>query len=455
MWSGTGKLLSMGANFIITMVLAHALAPTEYGAYFVALTSIIIVASIGTMGMDQVVVRFTAIYTGENNYIGAGGVIGRCLGVVFLGAVATCVGFFLLGSIFFRRVLDMPDLVIHIGILSVWLFFATLQRQLAETFRGLNDIRLATLFGGVRSSGIINALLACVGILILWISNCLNIFTVLLTMLGASVVVVVLAVLTLAWHLRCRNKYVEEKIGLQRAEFTVKGALHEGWPLWLAVLATVINNMGGAWLASGLDTSAHVALYGVAQRFMFLLIAPVVILNAVMPPVISQLHSTGQTKRLEQIVRSVSGLLLIPATALFVVLLFSGESLLHVLFGTYYENAYSILILLCVGQVVSVASGAWQVVLPMTGGRHQMLSSSAIALFVQFAAGLLLGYQFGVVGVAAGYCLSSTITNIIGVIFVYKKLGIWTFSLINLYTIKMAKDVVITKFIHHVGWQRS
>lgn len=451
MWAGAGKLFSMGANFIVTLVLARVLTPAEYGMFFVALTTIVIVASVGTLGMDQIVVRFAAMHAGKYDYTSARRVIVRCFSIVVAGTLVSCTGFFWFGPAFFQSALNMPTLAAYIGVLVVWLLFATLQRQLAETFRGLNDIRLATLFGGVRSSGIINAALTCFIILILWVGKQLTLFTAWLAMLGSSILVVLIATFVMWRYLR-RHEQVQGAGGAYH--LTTTTALREGWPLWLAMLVTVLSNVGGSWLAAGLDTSAHVALYGVAQRFVLLLVAPMVVINAVLPPVISQLHVSMQLKQMERIVRSVSGLLLIPTIALLAVLVVGGKPMLSLLFGAFYENAYLILVVLCLGQVVNIATGAWQVVLPMTGARHQMLASSMIAVITQLVLGLALGYRFGVLGVAIGFCASTVITNIVGMFFVHHKLGIWTYAAWSRCTMKGAVEMIATRILRRVVWSK-
>ena len=447
LWSGVGKVLSMGSNFIIMMVLARALAPSDYGTYVVALTTIVIVAGFGTLGMDQIVARFAAVHVGQKDYAGARSVIIRCLGIVLVGTLASCVAFLWLGLPFFLTVLHIPSLTSYMAVLVVWLLFATFQRQLAETFRGLNDICLATLFGGVRSSGIANGLLACVLISILWRIRQLTLFTALLAMLCASVLVVLTAVLVLWRYIRLREQQ-EHKDRTPTKRLTTRGALREGWPLWLAALLTTLNNTGSPWLASAIDTSGHVALLGVAQRFVNLIVVPAVIINAVLPPVVSQLYAVMELKRLEKAVRSLSGLLLAPTIVLSAVLVFAGQPLLSLLFGHYYENAYPILVVLCVAQVVSVGTGAWQIVLPMTGARHQMLASSVVSILVQLGLGIGMGYFYGVFGVAFGFCASSIVSNLFGMLLVRRKLGIWTYAAWSWHDVREAVGLAVARLKH-------
>jgi len=203
-----------------------------------------------------------------------------------------------------------------------------------------------------------------------------------------------------------------------------------------------------------MDTTDHVALYAVAQRMMLLLVGPMIIGNAVLPPVVAQLHSSNHLKRLERVIRSISGLILLPSLILMAILVFKGRIILNDMFGAYYSEAYPLLIVLCAGQTLNIATGAWQTVMPMTGNKRQMLITSAIALTTQLSLGLILGRSYGVMGVAIGFAASIVITNLTGMLFVHQRLGIWTFASLDLKTLKEAIGLVVGRFSRKTALQR-
>ena len=451
LWSAAGKLLSMGSNIVVMLILARAIAPSAYGAYFVALTTTVILGSFGTLGMDQVVIRFVGPSASQESRTGLRQTISRCLIVVVVATLLVCLAFWWIAPFFFGKLLEMPVLVAYAGVLAISLFFATLQRQLAETFRGLNDIRMATLFGGARTSGIVNSVLICLVSLVLWAAGWLTLFTALITVLGASAVVVIAAASVLWWRLRHGTRD-DPSVPVQGLSYG--GAIHEGWPLWLAGIITVLNNMGSAWLASALDTASHVALFGVAQRFVLLLITPMVVINAILPPIIVQLHGADQLRRMERIIKLMGGMVLLPSLILLALLVVAGRPLLHSLFGAYYEAAYPLMIILCAGQVINIATGAWQIVLPMTGNKRQILATSVIALVTQFAVGVSLGYRMGVVGVAIGFCVSTIITNLAGMLLVRRKLGVWTYASLNWQSVRDASELILAPWLRRRSWQK-
>ena len=455
-WSTIGKVVAMLANFVVTTVIARALSPADCGIYFVALTTIVIVAGIGALGMDQVVVRFAGTAEARSDKAVMRQVIACCYGIVAIGAVVVALAFYALAPVMFRSVLSQPGLLAYAGILAAWVFFATLQRQEAETFRGLNDIRMTTLAGGMRNGGVLNALLVCVGLIVLWASGKLTLNSAMLTMLVASIVLVIYSAAIL-WRRLRPDGSSPTRTG--EPVLNVRKAIHEGWPLGLSGFIVILNNMGSTWLASPLDTANHVALFGVAQRVMQVLIAPMMIVNAILPPIVAELHANGSERRLERVVQAVGGLVLLPSLVVLAILVVAGRPILGAVFGSYYEAAYPILVLVCIGQTMNIATGAWQIVLPMTGNKHRMLTSSVIAVVTQLVLGLILGskagFGLGVLGVAIAYCASITITNLAGMVLVHRKLGVWTYASLNWRTVRDAYGMLAQRVNRKLAVQRS
>lgn len=459
LWASASQALSMACNFVLTMVLAKGLSPTNYGYYFIALSTVVILVNVGTIGMDRVVVRFASMRIANQDLAGLRPLVFTCLGMVVLGAGVTCLAFWLFANPFFSKTLHMPELTLYLGVITVWLFSATVQGQLTETFRGLNDIRFASLFAGVRSNGILTALAVCGLMAAFWLSGRLTLSIALWIMPVTSVLIVITALIVLFAILpRAREgAAIEGGASVSPApDWRARDALRESWPYWLTTIITALRLQGGAWLAGGLDTTDHVALYAVAQRMMILLVAPMIISNAVLPPIVAQLHSTDQLTRLGRVIRSISGLILLPSLVLMTVLLVGGKVMLHGLFGAYYEGAYPLLVVLCIGQTFNIATGAWQTVMPMTGNKRQMLVTSAIAMATQLSLGLILGHRYGVMGVAIGFSASIVITNLLGMFFVHSRLGIWTFASFDTAMLRDAAGLVAAKFSRRKPtWQRS
>lgn len=441
-WSGIGRIVSAGTNFAANIILANSLSPHEYGLYFIANVTIIIISGVGTMGMDQVVIRLIASYDFSGPI--QKHIYRRCLAMVAFAIIPVSIIFLFLSPYLFSDLLHANGLISLGLILAIWLMVATMQRQLAETFRGFGDIRSATLFGGVRNCGIIYSASLCLTFVMLVHLKVMSLRSSVIASAGVSLFVVIIAGIWLLLHERKFLNTNKEACTTSQPVLDYRLLIREGWPLWMAMLIMVLGNMGAPWIASIVDVPGKVALYGIAQRFMVLLVAPLTIVNAVMPPIFARLFAQRKFSYLESVVRSVSGMLILPTGLLFLIMFFFGRDILVILFGEYYRSSYPILIILCAAQVINIATGSWQLLLPMAGKRHNSLHTSLIAAFSQLGLAFLLGSNYGIVGVAAGYALGVLITNIIGVLITYRSCDILTIANMSP---RMFKQVLDESFV--------
>lgn len=425
LWAAGGRLVAIAAAFVLNLVLARSLAPEDYGIYFVVMNTMIILATVASVGMDRTVVRFAAARKAVGDWNGVRAVIVRCLVTVLTTTTLVCLAFYLLIPWFFTQVVKMPAAIALAGLMVLWLFFSSLQRQFAETFRGLNDIRRATLFGGFRNNGIIISLITCGTLLILWAAGAMSLVTAFATTVCASLAVVIAATWTLRRRLHAMHDHPQ--LAPSSGDWSTSRVLREGWPLWLASLIAVLRAQANGWFAAGFDTAEHVALFAIAERFVLLVTAPLTIVNLLLPPVVAELHARGEIRRLERVVQAVGGLASLPCIGILVLLVLIGRQILGLLFGDHYEAAYPLLVILCIGQVVNMATGSWQVVLPMTGLRRQTLHVSMWAVAVQFSCSVIGGYIAGVLGVAVGATAGAIVGNVLGLLAARRHLSIWTF----------------------------
>ena len=442
MWAAGGRLIAIAAAFVLNLILARSLTPADYGVYFVVLSTMIILATVGTLGMDRIVVRFVAARRTVGDWNGVNAVIRRCMMTVLAATTLLCLVFYLLTPWFFTHVVKMPAAIALSGLMVLWLFFSTVQRQLAETFRGLHDIRCATLFGGFRNNGILISLTTCGTLLILWVSGAMSLVTAFATTVCTSLLVVIVATWTLRRRLRAADGQ-SPPAGLSE-EWSTGRVLYEGWPLWLASLLAVLRAQANGWFAAGFDSAENVALFAIAERFALLMTAPLTIVNMLLPPVVAELHARGENKRMGRVVQAVGGLASLPCIVILLLIVLAGRQTLGTLFGTHYEAAYPMLVILCVGQVANMVTGAWQVVLPMTGLRRQTLRVSMCAAAVQFSCSIIGGHVAGVLGVAIGACAGAVAGNVLGLFTVRKHLGVWTFISVRR-TVLMDAVALLTK----------
>ena len=116
----------------------------------------------------------------------------------------------------------------------------------------------------------------------------------------------------------------------------------------------------------------------------------------------------------------------VPALAAFVVLVGLGGPLLGLIYGQSFRVAVPVLVILCLGQAVTVWAGSCGSALVMTGHERENLWILALSTSIMLAGALFFGRLYGGLGIAAAVALSMTVRNLMLLLRVRQLLGVWT-----------------------------
>jgi len=193
----------------------------------------------------------------------------------------------------------------------------------------------------------------------------------------------------------------------------------------VGILATNIDKVMLGWLS----TSEQVGLYSVASRIALLTIFFLQITNSAVSPKISSLYNTGKTAELEKMIRKVTtGLGLIALFPLLIFIIF-GSHILSI-WGNEFKEAYTILVILTIGQFVNITTGSVSSVMNMCG--LEKIHSRITLYFV--IGNIVLNFfsikYFGTIGLAATTSFAIIAINIVKVIIVKKRINILSLPLL-------------------------
>ena len=136
-------------------------------------------------------------------------------------------------------------------------------------------------------------------------------------------------------------------------EILSKEIIAISWPLWINSIGLLILNQADTLILGASRHSSEVAIYGVVFRLAVMVSMPLLITNAVLPPIIAELYSKNEKRKLERGLRSAATLVTIPAIILFGIFLIWGKDILSILFGEQYRVGYPILVILSLGQLIN------------------------------------------------------------------------------------------------------
>ena len=426
-WALGGKIAAATIGIITNGVLTRLLTKQEFGVYLLAFSIISVGAVIGSLGLPKTVLRFVA----ENMTLGQPGrarrAIYTALGLGVLGALCISLAYlFIVGDLVSRYLFDSSALVAVIGLTAGWIAISTMQEIMAETFRGFHDIRMATLFGGLatggKSAGLIMRvmLLACLVLLLATVGHT-DLRTVMLASIGAGAASSLLAALFL--HKRISS------LGAQGMENPISAGdeLRDAFPILIISLTSfILLSAADLWILAYFRSDADVAVYGAAARLVALIAMPLLLTNLVLPPIIAEMYAQGRTAELEGTLRSFSTLSGVPSLLVLIVFMLLGGPMLGVVYGSGYQSAAMVLVLLSAGKLAAVWAGSCGAVLQFTGHQGSMLRVNLLTSPLFIIGALLVVRDYGPVGIASMTAAITVLQNAALVLVAKRKTGMWT-----------------------------
>src|SRR5215218_2696702 len=437
-WASGGRIGGAMLGIVTNGLLARLLSPQELGAYFLALSIVSLGAVVGSMGLPKTVVRLVAENMGLDRSGRTRRAIRTVLGLGVLGTLGISLAYLLAGDLVGE--LFQPQysslLVGVTGLMAGWIAISVVQEITAETFRGFNDIRMATLLGGLATGGKIGGLIMRVlllGILgLLWVrSGHTDLATVVLVSIGSGSASVVLSI----WLLRGRVSSLGSSEGAQEEEpVGAREVLDDAIPFLAIALTALVLLSADVFILARLGSPGDVALYGFVSKLVTFVAMPLLIVNLVLPPIVAEMYAQGRTGRLERTLRTFSTLAGVPSLLVLMVFMVLGGPILGLVYGAklyppgspaMHQGAV-VLVLLSAAKLTAVWSGSCGLVLQFTGHQSSMLRVSVLTSPVFFVVAILAAQRYGAVGVACAAALTTALQNVIMVLLAKKKTGMWT-----------------------------
>ncbi len=420
-WAFAGKILASLSGLAVNALLAHLISPEEMGAYFLTLSLVSVSSIVAQMGLTKTVVRLVAESMGTGQPARAKQSILWSFRFTVIGAVIMAGIIALGGGQWIGRHVFHSELIIQVmGLAALWAMLLTIQNFLAEVFRGFHDIRLATLFGNLSTSSL--SMFMLIGLWFVQRHGELKQVITLIIIAGMGSVVISAIFLVKRLSILPNSP----------AAITAKDILTISWPLWITGLTLFILTQADLWILGIFRSQDEVAVYGAAARLVALVTMPLFIMNAVVPPFISEMYFQGKKKELEKILRSTATIAGLPALMALGLFIFWGTDILKLVFGDYYRNGGTMLAILSIGQLANVWAGSCGLTLMLTGYQATMMIITVISGIITVTGALLLVHQFGGVGVASAATIGMSLQNLMMLRSARKKTGIWTHVQIGL-----------------------
>jgi O-antigen/teichoic acid export membrane protein len=197
-------------------------------------------------------------------------------------------------------------------------------------------------------------------------------------------------------------------------------------PLLIVTLVMMVRTSGGTWVLGAWLPQSELALYGAANRLVSMVSMSMVIVTAVAPPLIAEMYFQGRRETLERALRGMATLTGIPALLASMACIFFAGPILGLVYTDYYTKAAAVLALLSIGPLVSVLAGCCGIVLSYTGHQKTQMMITIATSAATLIAMIATVKPYGIVGVAIASTAGQVLQNVIVLLVVRQKTGMWT-----------------------------
>lgn len=402
------RLIGGGFAFLFNLLLARMFGADGVGIYFLALSLGSVAAVAGKLGMDNALLRFTAVHAEKGQWAAVRGLYrgGVTLSLLASGA---CSALLLLGApVLATHLFGRPELVGPIRAMALAVVPVVVALLHVELLRGLHRIFESQLlqWGALRGFPVVVLLVMGTrfGVMgAIWAYTC-----------GAAATALIGILL---WRRRTHAA------SLAKPRFPLDKLLGSAIPSFGVGLLGLAMDWSGIIVLGIFESNHVVGVFSAASKTAILSTYVLAAVNVVAAPKFSALYAKGDAEELARTARSVVLLATLLATPFFLALFTIPETILS-LFGTEFTVGAPLLVIIAVGQLVNVLTGPVAYLLMMTGHEHDMRRTLAIFAVLNIALNLSLVPPLGALGAAIATSVSLIGINSMATYLVHRRLSI-------------------------------
>lgn len=402
-------------NFVVALLLSRLLGPEEYGAYSFALAWALLLSVPAMLGLSQLVVREVATYRVRGDWRRVRGLLRRGNQAVLAASFAVCVTsaalFFALGwpePPFFEPTIAALALVPVLTLVAV--------RQSA--MQGLG----AVVLGRVPEALVAPMLLI---VLVLAFEAALPGGISARSAVEAQVLGAFVAALLGLYLLR---RTLPDDVRKAEPLAETRAWLVGATPILLASAIQAVNVQAGTILTGSMAGSEEAGVYAVAVRVALLLSFVLIASLPGLMPTIAELHEKGELVALQRLLTRAARLVFVGSLPIVLGAIVFAEPMLE-LFGAEFGVGSTTLRILCVGQLVQVATGLAGTILIMIGEAGPTTWAVGAGTVLNLVLSVALIPEFGAEGAAVATAASIAFANVLMVVMLWRRRRIYSAAL--------------------------
>jgi O-antigen/teichoic acid export membrane protein len=430
--NAASKVLTTGLKSLI----AHLLGPTGLGVYELVLALTRFLSMIPQMGLHQTIVQFISIYRSNNEWNQIRGAVRFGLIVVlsFSIVISTVL---LFGLDTFRELLFGNEVSVNVVLLTVFLIpLFSAKNFLSLSFRGLKKYGKEIFYNNT-----LFPFLVIISVILFYLLQgeitiefvlMVTLCSVLISMVGAFIAV--------------QRQFIS--LGMVIEKFREKKRLLTySIPVWFnTVLSTSYSQLDRIFLGL-LSTVTQVGLYASAYVVALLISFVLNSFNPIFQPLFAESYANRDVRKMKALYQKVvnwTSYLVFPILG--GIFLF-GDSVLKIVFGAEFVQAYPILLILAFAECVNALAGPSGNILLMAERQKESAWILGIGFIIGVFLNLILIPYFDALGAAIGTGVGLIIINYLRVYIVRKRFKIALTYLKSIWAILIVLIAVISTYL--------
>lgn len=396
-------LLGHVVRIALQVLMGRVLGAHAYGLYTLGRSVLEVATRLGSMGMQNAVVRFLAIFRGEGDEAQIRGTILASLALVLVASSALGVGLWLVAEWLAVTVFHEPALGPVLRVFAVALPLHAMLVLLAACARGFRHM---AYFSGMTHMlhplGVL--LLSSIAFLIgLRLEGALLGFTCATGLAALLMLYGLVRLFPTLWALR------------QGVTFNGKDVVPYAAKMFLADFTHPLLGHTDRLMLGYFSIARDVGIYSISAFIGSKLSFFQIMFNSIFAPVIADLHNRGKHDELVRLFQTVSKWTLLCTLPIFFACLFLGDFVLS-LFGRDFQAGWPVLVVLASAHLIDIGVGPAGYMLLMTGRPGLALLNSWLSGVVNILLNLWLIPRHGMLGAALATGITLALLNIVRLI---------------------------------------
>lgn len=426
MWVIAWRVIGFGSTAAANIIFARWLGPEEFGTYLF-LTSVMAFGCIlACAGLNETSLRslseLLAVGKRPEAITCLRRVVQLAFGTTLAAALAVASLLIAWQGAKSTATIGLGTLVVvALGVVALgWI------QIIAESLRGLHELRFASLFSGGQAGGPLSVLLA-LGAFLIVSPDSANVAIALGVL--AAIATLVLAIFALRFTLG--EKIPAGETAASASPSLLSAPSHRrllaiGGTLLATQLLSFLAQQFDLWVGEFMLGSEQLGLYGVAKRSMLLAAMPVQMAMLTIIASIPELYAQNRRAELERLLRNTALLAAVPALLALAALVLFPKLILGLIFGGNYDEAAGPLVILALGHLTLILSGNPVHVLTMTGRERTAVAVNFLSALVLLIGAPLAAWSFGIYGLACASAAGLAFQSIVLWWLARQQVGVWT-----------------------------